>query len=94
MSGVMDIEAYRRDGFTVVEGMFTADKCESFLAYMMDLQAGRITVEGYAPRDPDDRSGLISSAGTPASLAWMIDPRLRQALRTFLGGEPDGVQRM
>ena len=41
MSGVIDIEAYRRDGFTVVEGVFAADKCETFVAYMMDLQAGR-----------------------------------------------------
>ena len=63
-----------------------------FTAYMMDLQAGRTTVEGYAPRDPDDWSRLISrSCHHPAGLAWMIDPRLREPLRNFLGYEPDGV---
>lgn len=88
-------EQYERDGYTIVRGGFDAEECDRFTAYMMDLQAGRSTVEGYAPRDPDDWSRLISrSCHHPAGLAWMIDPRLREPLLDFLGDEPDGVQSM
>ena len=48
----------------------------------MDLQAGRTSVEGYAPRHPDDWSRLICrNCHHPVGLVWMIDPRLREPLR-------------
>ena len=34
-------EQYERDGFAIVRGGFTADECDRFVAYMMDLHAGR-----------------------------------------------------
>ncbi|HJP31844.1 MAG TPA: phytanoyl-CoA dioxygenase family protein [Candidatus Latescibacteria bacterium] len=86
---------YDRDGYTIVEGGFAADECDHFVDYMMDLQAGRRTVEGYAPRAPDDWSRLISrNCHHPLGLSWMTDPRLRQPLTSLLKGEPDGVQSM
>ena len=88
-------EEYERDGYTIIRGGFAADECDGFVAYMMDLQAGRTSVEGYPARQPDDWDRLISrSLHHPAGLAWMLDARLRQPLRTFLGEEPDGVQSM
>jgi phytanoyl-CoA hydroxylase len=88
-------EQYERDGYAIVRSGFSADECDRFVAYMMDLHTGRSSVEGYPPRQPDDWSRLISrSLHHPAGLAWMLDPRLRQPLRTFLGDEPDGVQSM
>ena len=86
---------YAQDGYTMVKSGFSADECDHFIDYMMDLHTGRIKIEGYPPRQPDDWSRLISrSLHHPQGLAWMLDPRLRQALRTFLGDEPDGVQSM
>jgi len=71
-------EQYERDGYTIVRGGFSADECDRFVAYMLDLHAGRFSVEGYPPRQPDDWSRLISrSLHHPAGLAWMLDPRLR-----------------
>ena len=91
----LHMEEYERDGYTLVKGGFADDECDRFIGYMMDLQAGRTSVEGYPPRQPDDWSRLISrSLHHPTGLSWMLDPRLRQPLRTFLGDEPDGVQSM
>jgi hypothetical protein len=88
-------EQYERDGYTIVNGGFTGDECDRLVAYMLDLHAGRTHVEGYAPRQAEDWSRLISrNLHHPASLAWMLDPRLHQPLRTLLGDEPDGVQSM
>ena len=53
-------EQYERDGYTLVRNGFTTDECDRFVAYMMDLHAGRLSVEGYPPRQPDDWSRLIS----------------------------------
>lgn len=88
-------ERFERDGYTIVRGGFDPTECDHFVDYMSDLQAGRQTVEGFAPRAADDWSRLISrNCHHPAGLAWMLDPRLRQPLRTLLGDEPDGVQSM
>ncbi len=88
-------DQFARDGYTKVEGGFAPDECDRFINYMLDLQAGRTTIEGYSPRGPDDWDRLISCAlHHPLGLSWMIDPRLRVPLRTFLGEEPDGVQSM
>ena len=54
-------EQYERNGYTIVRGGFTADECDRFVAYMMDLHAGRFSVEGYPPRQPDDWSRLIAA---------------------------------
>ncbi len=88
-------EAYQRDDYTIIKGVFGSDECNWFIDYMMDLHAGRKTVEGYGPRDPDDWSRTHNrSLHEPVGMAWMLSPRLRQLLRTFLGDEPDAVQSM
>ena len=43
-------EEYQRDGYTIAKGEFNPDECDQFIEYMMDLHAGRKTVEGYPPR--------------------------------------------
>ncbi|MCZ6676346.1 MAG: hypothetical protein O7E52_03745, partial [Candidatus Poribacteria bacterium] len=49
-------EEYQCDGYTIVKGAFDSDECDRFIDYMMDLHAGRKTIEGYGPRDSDDWS--------------------------------------
>lgn len=90
-----NLSEYQRDGYTIVPSAYTAEECDHFVQYMLDLHAGRISVEGFAPRDPDNWDRLICrNLHNPFSLAWMLDPRLLQPLRTLLGDEPDGVQSM
>jgi len=90
-----NISAFEEDGFTLVQGGFAPEECDQFVDYMLDLHAGRTTVEGFTPRAPYDWSRLISrNCHHPMGLAWMLDPRLRQPLCTLLGKEPDGVQSM
>ena len=89
------LEAYAREGFTIVRDAYTHAECDEFIEYMLDLQAGRTQVEGFAPRDPEDWNRLISRCcHHPMSLRWMTDPRLRQPIKTLLGEEADGVQSM
>jgi hypothetical protein len=88
-------EEFERDGFTIVKGAYTAKECDEFVAFMMDLQAGKTSVEGYSPDGPEDWERLICrNCHNPVSLAWMLDPRLRAPLRRYLGDEPDGIQSM
>lgn len=88
-------EQYSRDGFTVVPGGFEPDRCDEFVRFMLDVQEGTRTVEGYTPGDREGNHRLIvRNCHNPASLAWLTDPRLRQPLTDLLGSEPDGVQSM
>ena len=48
-----NLAEYQRDGYTIVQGAYTADECDAFVYYMLDLHAGRIQIEGFAPRDPE-----------------------------------------
>lgn len=89
------ISTFERYGYVIVRAGFEADECDQFVHYMKDLQARRSTVEGYTPRDDDDWDRLIvRNCHNPVSLAWLIEPRLRQPLTRLLGAEPDGVQSM
>lgn len=89
------IAAYERYGYTIVRGGFSADECDEFVGFMKDLQAGSKVVEGYQSQGKDDWDRLIvRNCHNPASLAWLIDPSLRQPLSHLLGSEPDGVQSM
>ena len=91
----MDIEAYRRDGFTVVEGVFAADKCEAFVAYMMDLQAGRRVLEGFAARAADEWGRTHNQHWyDPVAHQWLTDPELKEPLRQCLRDTPEGIQTM
>ena len=88
-------EEYQRDGYTIVKGAFDSDECDRFIEYMMDLHAGRKTVEGYPPREPDDWQRTHNrSLHEPVGLEWMLDSRLYQPVRTLLDDEPDAVQSM
>ena len=88
-------QEYERDGFTIAKSAFDSDECDRFIEYMMDLHAGRKTVEGYPEREPDDwRRTHNRSLHEPVGLEWMLDSRLYQPLRTLLGDEPDAVQSM
>jgi hypothetical protein len=86
---------YERDGYTTLAGAYTAAECDEFVRHMLDVHAGRIQIEGFGPREPDDWNRVISrNLHHPLGLAWMLDARLRQPLQTLLGEEPDGVQSM
>ena len=63
-------EQFEQDGYTIVRSGFSPAECDRFVDYMMDLQAGRTTVEGFAPREAHDWSRLISrNCHHPAGLA-------------------------
>ena len=88
-------EEYQRNGYTIAKSAFDSDECDRFIEYMMDLHAGRKTVEGYPPREPDDWQRTHNrSLHEPVGLEWMLDSRLYQPVRTLLDDEPDAVQSM
>ena len=75
-------EEYQRNGYTIAKDAFDPEECDRFIEYMMDLHAGRKTVEGYLPREPDDwRRTHNRSLHEPVGLEWMLDSRLYQPLR-------------
>ena len=86
---------FERDGSTIVRAAYTADECDEYIRFMMDLHEGINSIEGYSPNGPDDWERLICrNCHNPMSLRWMLDPRLRAPVRTLLGAEPDGIQSM
>ena len=49
----LDMEHYEREGWAVVEGVFSGEECEELVAHMLDLHAGKKALEGFAPREAD-----------------------------------------
>ena len=94
-AGALRIEDYRRDGYAVVERMFSPGECEGFIAHMMDLQAGRKHLEGFAPRAADEW-GRTHNQHWYDEIArkWLIDPKLQAPLRQCLDDVPEGIQTM
>ena len=90
-----DIEHYEREGWAVVEGVFSGEECEELVAHMLDLHAGKKALEGFAPREADqlqrthNQHCMIQSRATGLS-----HRRLKNRLRSALGDEPDGIQTM
>ena len=92
---VLDIKAYRRDGYAVVEGLFSAGECEAFVEYMMNLQAGRHAVQGFAPRRANEWGRTHNQHWyDEVARQWLIDPKLEAPLRQCLDDVPEGIQTM
>ena len=94
---------YEQDGYTILKGLFDPDECDRFIDHMMDLHEGREKMDGFqfadamsfALRNADDWSRTRNQhLFDPMAMAWMLDPRLRQPLRTCLDDEPDAIQTM
>src|SRR5262245_44801107 len=98
-----DLARYRRDGFAVARGLFSADEVAGLRDHYMRLRA--------AGSYDGDSAGVADPRGTPdplqkyprmihmhrwdeISLRWMLDPRLRDGLAALLGEEPYAVQTM
>jgi len=91
----LDLDCYRREGYAVVEGMFSPAECEGLIEHMMDLHAGRTELEGFAPRAADEWGRTHNLHWYDEVMRkWLIDPRLEDPLRQCLGDEPEGIQTM
>src|SRR5687767_9619417 len=86
---------YDRDGFVVLRGLLSAAECKGMISHMMDLQSGRKTMDGFAPRKPDDFGRTHNQhLWDPKAMELLLHPGLRQPLADCFGDEPDAVQTM
>ncbi len=86
---------YQQNGYVIWENAFTPEECDAFVAHMMDLQAGRKKLEGFAAREPDNWGRTHNQhVYDPDALALILDPRLRQPLAQCFGEEADAIQTM
>ena len=91
----LDIEHYEREGWAVVEGVFSGEECEELVAHMLDLHAGKKSLEGFAPREADQLQRTHNQHWyDPVAHDWLIAPPLKEPLTQCLGDEPDGIQTM
>ena len=91
----LDIEHYEREGWAVVEGVFSGEDCEEFVAHMLDLHAGKKSLEGFAPREADQLQRTHNQHWyDPVARDWLIAPPLKEPLTQCLSDEPDGIQTM
>jgi phytanoyl-CoA hydroxylase len=91
----LQIEHYQREGWAVVEGVFTTDQCQELVTHMLDLHAGKKSLEGFAPRAADQLQRTHNQHWyDPTAREWLIAPPLREPLIQCLGDEPDGIQTM
>lgn len=94
-------QAYERDGYLVVKGLFSAAEVAQYREHYMQLRRHGAW--------PGDTSGVDVKANDPLkryprmihmhrwdelSLRWMIDPRLAEVMTALLGREPYAVQTM
>lgn len=95
------IQQIEQDGYTVVRQMFTLEEVETYIDHFMRLRrqgshAGDFA--GVAATESDPLKAyprmIHMHRWDDLSLRWMLDPRIRLALTTFLGKEPLAVQTM
>ena len=90
-----DRDQFEAEGFAVVEGLFSRDECAELVEYMGDLHAGRRSLDGFEPREPQDWERSFNQHWyDDITHQWLIDSRLRDPLRTCLGDDPEGIQTM
>lgn len=95
------IAAYKRDGFTIVRGVFTPTECDHYSNYFTAMieRGGdgyaENTVDTHHP-DPLKRyPRLLQPHRSDATVFnYMTDPRIRTLLTTLTGAEPYAVQTM
>ena len=91
----LDIEHYEREGWAVVERVFSGEECEELVAHMLDLHAGKKSLEGFAPREAAQLQRTHNQHWyDPVARDWLIAPPLKEPLTQCLGDEPDGIQTM
>ena len=91
----------REDGYAVVAQLFSPAEVESYKEHYMRLRREGSYAGDFAGIDADETDPLKAyprmihmHRWDDASLQWMLDARIREALTTFLGREPYAVQTM
>ena len=49
-----DLEHYRSEGWARAEGIFSNSECCDLVQYMLDLQTGKILLDGFEQRGIDE----------------------------------------
>ena len=95
------IEAYRRDGYLVVRGLFSQEEVATLRDHYMRLRGQGVYPGDFAGIDLNSEDPLKRyprmihmHRWDETSLRWMIDPRLRDVMTDLLGREPYAVQTM
>jgi phytanoyl-CoA hydroxylase len=98
-----ELAQYERDGYMVARGLFAREEVEHYIAHYMYLRENGTypgdsagVPLGNPDADPLRRYPRMihMHRWDAVSLQWMIDPRLRVALRQLCGEEPYAVQTM
>jgi phytanoyl-CoA hydroxylase len=100
------IEQFRREGYLVVEGVFSAEEVSEYRAHYMALRRAQAYPGDFAGvpigDSPDEQPDPLQQyprmihmhRWDEASLRWLIEPRIRDSLTDLLGLEPFAVQTM
>lgn len=91
------IDAYRRDGFIVVPGVFSHAECDGVVEHMLALAQGRKKLAGFPAIDtaaPKWGRTHNQHLYDPVAMAMLIDSRVMRLLAQATGGEADAVQSM
>jgi hypothetical protein len=92
-------EAFGRDGYTVVRGLFSAGEVEGYRDHYARLLHAEVNPDRPIVRESDDPLTLYPRIMHPhrydaVSRAWMLHPRLDHWLTTLVGASPFAVQTM
>ena len=85
---------YQENGYLVLDSVLSAEECQSFVAHMEDLHAGRKHLEGFFQQDKYGDRTFNQHLYDQRVLDLLIDSRLDKPLTDCFGGEPEGIQTM
>ena len=85
---------YQKNGYLVLESVFTREECQRFVAHMEDLHAGRKQLDGFSQQDKYGARTFNQHLYDPYVLNLLIDSRLHGPLADCFGGDPEGIQTM
>lgn len=101
MLDTTQLEAYERDGYLLVKGLFSREEAERLTEHYMRLREAGSYPGDFGGVDPTSNDPLKRfprmihmHRWDETSLRWMIDARLNGVMTALLGREPFAVQTM
>ena len=85
---------YEKNGYLVLENVFSQEECQDFVVHMEDLHIGHKHLEGFFQQDKYGSRTFNQHLYDQHVLDLLIDLRLHKPLADCFGGEPEGIQTM
>lgn len=90
-----EIACYEKDGFLIIRQFLSKDECDAFVQHNLDVREGRVPIQGFDKREPDDWYRIFQLH--QADESWknlLLHPDLGVMLSQLYGDDMEAIQTM